>query len=57
MSLGGGGRGVRLASSVKAQKYTRGENDDEVQRLLKLRESNKLVDRHMLGKLETPTKV
>ena len=51
------GEGVWLASLVKAQKCMRGENDDEVQRLLKLRESNKLVDRHMSRQPETPTKV
>ena len=40
------GEGVWLASSVKAQKCTRGEDDDEVQHLMKLRELNKLVNRH-----------
>ena len=48
---------VRLGSSVKAQKCTRGENDDKIQCLLKLCESNKLVDSHIFGQPETSMKV
>ena len=51
------GEGVWFASLVKTKKCTRGENDDEIQHLLKLCELNRLVDSHISGQLETPTKV